>query len=98
MIDRAAFETALKAEGYDEVLLREWAAGQVVPEHTHPFDVRALVLEGEFTLTCGSDARRLKAGDVFELAANVPHSESYGPQGATFLAGRRHLASRSKSA
>lgn len=93
MIDRATFESELRRDGYDEILLREWEPAKLVPEHTHPFDTRALVLEGEFTLTCGGTSRLLRAGDVFALAADTPHAESYGPQGARFLAGRRKPAS-----
>jgi mannose-6-phosphate isomerase-like protein (cupin superfamily) len=93
MIDTAAFESELRRDGYDEILLRDWDAAQQVPEHTHPFDTRVMVLEGEFTLTCGGVQRLLRAGDVFALAADTPHSESYGPQGARFLAGRRKPAS-----
>ena len=35
---------------------------------------------------------KIKTGDVFELAANTPHTELYGPAGAKFLSGRRPLA------
>lgn len=91
-MDRAAFESELRRDGYDEILLREWEPSKQVPEHTHPFDTRAVVLEGEFTLTCEGKSRVLRQGDVFAVAANTPHSESYGPAGARFLAGRRKPA------
>ena len=92
-MDTTAFEQALRADGYDEVLTRVWEPGQVVPEHTHPFDVRALVVEGEFTLTCNGAARVYRKGEIFSLAALTPHGEAYGPAGARFLAGRRKPAS-----
>jgi hypothetical protein len=84
------FETAARTEGFDEVLVREWAPGQVVTEHTHPFDVKALVGRGEVWLSCGGEVRHLRAGESFELQALVPHAERYGPEGATFWAARRH--------
>ena len=90
-MDRAAFEAELREKGYSEVAMRDWKAGEAVPEHVHPWDARVLVLEGEVTLTCGSEARTCRAGDVFELAANTPHTELYGPAGAKFLSGRRPL-------
>jgi hypothetical protein len=31
-----------------------------------------------------------RPGDVLEVAADVPHTEHYGPNGYTFLLGRRH--------
>jgi quercetin dioxygenase-like cupin family protein len=86
------FEAASRAEGFDEVLVRDWAPGQVVDTHTHPFAVKALVVSGEFWLTEGDRVRHVRAGDGFELARGVPHAERYGEQGATFWAARRHEA------
>jgi quercetin dioxygenase-like cupin family protein len=86
------FEAAARAEGFDEVLVREWKPGQVLETHTHPFAVKALVVSGEFWLTCGEQTRHVRTGDGFELARDVPHSERYGDNGATFWAARRHAA------
>lgn len=88
----ADFEAAARAEGFDEVLVREWRPGQVLDTHVHPFSVKALVVAGEFTLTEAERSRTLRAGDRFELARDTPHSEHYGPEGATFWAARRHAA------
>jgi quercetin dioxygenase-like cupin family protein len=87
-----AFESAARAEGFDEVLVREWKPGQVLETHMHPFAVKALVVRGDFWLTEGERVRHLQPGDWFELARNVPHAERYGEQGATFWAARRHAA------
>ena len=87
----AAFESAARAQGFDQVLERVWAPGQVVGTHTHPFAVQALVVAGEFWLGCKGQTRHLQAGDRFELELGEPHDERYGPQGATFWAARRHL-------
>ena len=84
------FEAAARAEGFDEVLVREWQPGQVVATHSHPFEVNALVVKGEFWLTCGGETRHVRAGERFELPRDVPHEERYGPEGATFWAARRH--------
>ena len=80
------------AQGFDEVLVREWGPGQRVATHTHPFAVKALVVSGEFALTCEGHTRRIVAGAGFELAREVPHAEHYGPEGATFWVARRHAA------
>ena len=58
-----AFETDALAQGFDEVAPRQWPGGQVVDEHTHPFSVRALVVQGEMWLTVGAQTRHLRAGD-----------------------------------
>ena len=83
-----AFETQAKAQGYDEVLVREWAPAMVVETHTHPFDVTAWVVRGEFKLTVGEEQCLLKAGDPFSLKRNIPHVEHYGPEGATVWVAR----------
>jgi hypothetical protein len=84
------FESAARAEGFDEVLPREWAAGQVLETHRHPFAVKAVVARGEFWLTEGECVRHLREGDDFELERELPHAERYGPDGATVWVARRH--------
>lgn len=86
----AEFETALKAQGFDEVLERQWAAHTVLDTHTHPFSAKALVVQGEMWLTVGEHTRHLRTGDGFELKRDIPHSERYGPEGATYWVARRN--------
>jgi quercetin dioxygenase-like cupin family protein len=86
------FESAAHAEGFDEVLVREWQPGQVLETHCHPFAVKALVTRGEVWLTEGERVRHLRAGDRFELARDLPHAERYGDEGATFWVARRNAA------
>lgn len=83
------FERAARADGADEVLVRDWAPGQVVDTHTHPFDADAVVVQGEMWLTCGDETRHLRRGDTFALAGGTPHAERYGAQGATYWVARR---------
>ncbi len=85
----AEFERAAKALGYTEVLSRDWQPGQVVGEHTHPFDARGLLVAGEMWLTVEDSTRHLGVGDRFELKSGTPHSERYGDQGATYWVARR---------
>jgi quercetin dioxygenase-like cupin family protein len=84
------FQTRAQAQGFDEALVREWAPGQVLDTHTHPFSVKALVVRGSLVLTCDGQPRPLRAGDWFELPREAPHAEHYGPDGATFWVARRH--------
>jgi mannose-6-phosphate isomerase-like protein (cupin superfamily) len=88
-MDRTAWEAALAADGFGPPLDRRMEAGQVAPEHTHPFDARLLILEGEFILTCQGETRRYGPGETFELGADIPHAEAFGAAGATYLVGRR---------
>ena len=88
-MDQATFAAGLAADGYEGPLPRRMEAGQVAPEHTHPFDARLLVLEGAFLLTQGGATRSYGPGEVFEVPAGVPHAEAFGPAGASYLVGRR---------
>jgi len=88
----AEFENRARAQGFDEVLTREWAPGQLLETHSHPFDVSALVVRGDLVLTVDGQDRQLAAGQPFELARGIPHAERYGPEGATFWVARRNPA------
>jgi quercetin dioxygenase-like cupin family protein len=83
------FRATMLAPGYTEVLERTWAAGTQLQTHAHPFDANALVTHGEMWLEENGVERRLVAGDTFDLARDTPHSERYGPQGATYWVARR---------
>lgn len=91
-MDHDAFRDALRRDGYLDIETKSAPPGKFVDTHSHPFDVRLLVLDGTVTITCDGEVRDLKPGDVYELGANIPHAEQYGPQGYTFLVGRRHVA------
>lgn len=84
----AAFEDQLKSEGY-VVSTSETIGPKVNPTHSHPFDVKALVLKGAITLTSDGKSQTFGPGEVFEMARKCEHFESYGPEGAVVLAGRR---------
>lgn len=82
------FRTLLASEGFDAVVLVEREPGSL-DTHTHPFEARALILDGEITLVSKHGEQHFRPGDTFHLAANEPHTESYGPQGVRYLAGRK---------
>lgn len=89
--DFTTFERQALARGFDEVAERRWPPGEVLPLHTHPFMVEALVVAGEMWLGIdGAAPRRYGPGEGFTLAAQQPHDERYGPEGATYWAARRH--------
>jgi quercetin dioxygenase-like cupin family protein len=82
------FKSVALAEGFDEVLVREWAPDTVLEEHSHAFAVKALVVKGEMWLTVGNETQHLLPGDLFELEHGVPHAERYGAEGATYWVAR----------
>jgi AraC-like ligand binding domain len=83
------FESDALAQGFDEAVVRQWAPDVVVADHTHPFAVKALVVQGEMWLGVGGDTRHLRSGDTFELECGAVHAERYGPEGATYWVARR---------
>ena len=85
-----AFEAGARAEGFDEVVERVWAARTVIASHTHPFAVKALVVQGEMWLTVGDDVRHLLPGGSFALERDERHAERYGDDGATYWVARRN--------
>lgn len=60
----------------DRMTLAYWfiEAEAAIPEHQHPHEQVATVLEGEFELTVDGETRRMVGGDVAVIPSNVPHS------------------------
>jgi len=84
------FTAAAHVSGFDEVLERRWAPDTELDVHTHNFDAEAVVTQGEMWLTCDDVTRHLSNGDTFTIGRQVPHSERYGSQGATYWVARRN--------
>ena len=84
------FETAVRRDGFDSVERRTLPAGMVVAEHAHPFDVRALVLNGQITVTVEGIEYAYREGDIFVMPAGHRHAEAVGAAGVDYLVGRRH--------
>jgi quercetin dioxygenase-like cupin family protein len=91
-MDTKTFETTLTEEGYGQIATRELEPSKEVPEHTHPFDVHAMILDGEFTLGTADGEKTYRPGDTFKLSAGIRHTEKHGPDGARLLVGRRKAA------
>jgi hypothetical protein len=95
-MDITEFERSLAADGYVAVP-KQVPAETVVTDHSHAWDVRALVTDGQITLTLTIDtvATTYQTGEIFTMAANCIHHEQVGPNGVEYLAGRRDPSSRS---
>jgi quercetin dioxygenase-like cupin family protein len=86
-----AFEAALKAENFPEIVNISKEIGYQMHEHVHAFDAYALILQGDITLTVNSVATTYQVGETFKLAANTMHEESAIPNGVNYLVGRRRV-------
>jgi len=49
-------------------------AGAILPEHSHPHEQVANVIQGEFELTIGGETRRLGPGHVGVIPSHAIHS------------------------
>ena len=87
-MNQQTFEAELKRDGYD-IITNTTPGAKVNPEHSHPFDVRAMVLKGDFSLTRDGKTQAYKAGEIFAMPRGCVHYESYGPEGAVILLGRK---------
>jgi quercetin dioxygenase-like cupin family protein len=83
------FETGLKRDGYGEIETKKVPGNIVTKPHSHDFSVRALVLAGDITLTYEGRSRTFRTGEIFEMTAGCVHHEEYGPEGSTYLVGRK---------
>jgi len=90
MISFQEFEAEARAQGFDEVLQRQWPPGTRTGSHVHAFAVRGVLVAGEMWLTVGEQTRHLQPGDSFDVERGLAHAERYGDQGATSWVARRH--------
>ena len=89
-MDQQKFAQQLTDEGFDEIFNKSLPAKQHVAAHSHSFEVKALVTEGEVTLGVGGQLTTYRAGDVFTMARGCEHTELYGDNGVSYVVGRRH--------
>jgi quercetin dioxygenase-like cupin family protein len=87
-MQREDFASALAQEGFPEPVVVTREAG-TMEAHAHPFEAKALIIEGEIHIRVGDDEQLYRVGDVFHLPANVRHAERYGPNGVQYLVGRK---------
>jgi quercetin dioxygenase-like cupin family protein len=67
-----------KTEGYGQ--LNRWPGGAEIPTHWHPFDVRAVVLEGTLTVgISGAPVKELGPGSYVHLPGRIAHVTTCKP-------------------
>lgn len=84
------FLVQLASYGYAEVRHRHFERGEDSQPHSHDFDTRLLVQQGELTIVWGEIARTYQAGEILEIPAGQLHCERYAQAPVRFIAGLRH--------
>jgi quercetin dioxygenase-like cupin family protein len=57
--------------------------------HLHRDQEVCVVLEGSMTFVTNGDKRTLRAGDRLDIAPDTTHEAFVGPEGCTYLTGRK---------
>lgn len=88
-MNREQFILKLEQEGYPQPVEVVREPNGFLGDHTHPFEVIALVLNGNIELTVKGVTSNYGPGNIFHLAHEQLHSETYGPHGVNYLAARK---------
>ena len=83
------FQLLLEQKGFPEPVEVQQVPNGQLGQHEHPFEVKALVVEGSIDIVLHGESRTYNTGDVFELGYKEVHSESYGSEGVKYLASRK---------
>lgn len=83
------FLQLLRRDGFPEPVGVQQVPNGQIGVHEHPFEVRALVVEGDITIVIDGLSKNYKAGEIFHLELKQPHAESYGSEGVKYLASRK---------
>lgn len=86
------FKAGLAQDGFGAATAGDYSPRLINADHTHPFEVRGLVLSGEMVITGGGVIQRCGPGDVFVMRLGETHREEVGSEGVRYLYGSRAAA------
>ena len=84
-----AFLTLLAQDGFTQTVVVERESNGTLDWHAHPFEAKALVLEGALTIETDCDSRSYQMGEIFHLAKDARHREWFSDAGVRYLVGRK---------
>jgi quercetin dioxygenase-like cupin family protein len=88
---KAEFIHILMQEGYPDPVVVQREPHESLDDHSHPFEVYALILDGDIELIIEGKSSVYKPGNIFYLGPQELHSERYGKEGVLYLASRRSV-------
>jgi len=69
--------------------LVELSVGKFLDMHSYPYEIQALVLEGQVDITIGGIKTTFLPGDIFHLLPNQIHTINYGAKGVKYLESKK---------
>ena len=80
----------LKRLGYDNVFVWDAEAGEEDPDHSHPYDTRLVILDGEIEIKMDGESRILKSGEEIDIPREKVHYGKAGPNGCKYIVAEKH--------
>ena len=79
----------LKIEGYTKVYIHDAKPNENYLSHSHAWDTKLMILEGELEVNMDDKHSVLRKGDQIEIIRNKMHSGKAGPKGCRYIVGER---------
>jgi hypothetical protein len=83
------FLILIRTNNFPDPILVEQPANGCLDTHSHPFEVRAFVIEGSIEIEIDGIRSIYHKDDAFHLLLNQSHKESYGFSGVKYYASRK---------
>ena len=87
--DQKSLERQLHGEGFLHTYVWQDGPHAFYSDHTHPVETAHIILDGEMTLTKGSETYTFSAGERCDVQAGAVHSAKMGPRGSRYLIGEK---------
>lgn len=89
-MDEQSVIAELTKEGYGKVYAWHAKPGEKDPSHTHPFNTKLAILEGELEIILGDKKFVLRPGDSIEIPKEQTHSGVVGVLGCIYIVAEEH--------
>lgn len=92
-MNASEFERQMSEDGFSKPIPGQYEPHRFNDSHTHPFEVRGLIVSGEMAITpVGGTGKHYRVGEIFVMPLAAQHQEQVGPEGCAYLWGKREPA------
>jgi mannose-6-phosphate isomerase-like protein (cupin superfamily) len=88
-VDQKVLEDELRAEGFTHTYVWQDGPHAFYSDHTHPVETAHIILDGEMTLTQGTQTKTYRAGERCDVPAGAKHAAKMGLHGCKYLVGEK---------